>query len=90
MGEPIGLLQVTEQVYKAIYKINPVEAVHRQFRNLTNTKDSFADENAFLKLVYSGVLKTSEKRMHPWQNSSLTQLQLSIHFEGRIDIYVYL
>ncbi|MDO6748645.1 IS256 family transposase, partial [Gilvimarinus sp. 1_MG-2023] len=77
-----------EQVRKAIYTTNAVEAVHRQFRKLTKTKGGFAHENALLKLLYAGMLKASEKWTHPVQNWNLTLSQLSIHFEGRIDGYV--
>ncbi|WP_169447921.1 transposase, partial [Oceanospirillum maris] len=77
-----------EQVRKAIYTTNAVEAVHRQFRKLTKTKGGFANENALLKLLYAGMLKASEKWTHPVQNWNLTLSQLSIHFEGRIDGYV--
>ena len=76
-----------ENVRKAIYTTNVVEAVHRQFRKLTKTKGGFANENALLKLLYAGTLKASEKWTHPVQNRNLTLSQLSIHFEGRIDEY---
>lgn len=77
-----------EDVRKAMYTTNAVEAVHRQFRKLTKTKGGFASENALLKLLYAGMLKASEKWTHPVQNWNLTLSQLSIHFEGRIDAYV--
>ena len=77
-----------EQVRKAIYTTNAVEAVHRQFRKLTKTKGGFANENALLKLLYAGMLKASERWTHPVQNWNLTLWQLSIHFEGRHDGYV--
>ena len=50
-----------EQVRKAIYTTNAVEAVHRQFRKLTKTKGGFANENASLKLLYAGMFKASER-----------------------------
>lgn len=77
-----------EDVRKAMYTTNAVEAVHRQFRKLTKTKGGFVSENALLKLLYAGMLKASEKWTHPVQNWNLTLQQLSIHFEGRIDAYV--
>ncbi|ODP96207.1 transposase [Salinivibrio sp. SS3] len=77
-----------EQVRKAIYTTNAVEAVHRQFRKLTKTKGGFANENALLKLLYAGMLKASEKWTHTVQNWNLTLSQLSIHFKGRLDDYV--
>ena len=78
----------TEDVRKAIYTTNAVEAVHRQFRRLTKTKGGFANENSLLKLLYAGVLNASEKWTHPVQNWNLTLSQMAIHFEDRLDHYL--
>lgn len=77
-----------EDVRKAIYTTNAVEAVHRQFRKLTKTKGGFPNENSLLKLLYAGVLNASEKWTHPVQNWNLTLSQLVIHFEDRIEPYL--
>jgi len=77
-----------EDVRKAIYTTNAVEAVHRQFRKLTKTKGGFANENSLLKLLYAGVLNASEKWTHPVQNWNLTLSQMAIHFEGRLENYL--
>lgn len=74
-----------EDVRKAIYTTNAVEAVHRQFRKLTKTKGGFPNENSLLKLLYAGILKVSERWTHPVQNWNLTLSQMAIHFEGRLD-----
>lgn len=74
-----------EDVRKAIYTTNAVEAVHRQFRKLTKTKGGFPNENSLLKLLYAGILKASERWTHPVQNWNLTLSQLAVHFEGRLD-----
>ena len=54
-----------DYVRKAIYTANAVEAVHHQFRKLTKTKGVFANENSLLKLLYAGILKASERWIHP-------------------------
>src|SRR5690606_23944115 len=77
-----------EDVRKAIYTTNAVEAVHRQFRKLTKTKGGFPNENSLLKLLYAGIVNASEKWTHPVQNWKLTLSQLAIHFEGRLDPYL--
>ena len=77
-----------EDVRKAIYTTNAVEAVHRQFRKLTKTKGGFANENSLLKLLYAGVLNASEKWTHSVQNWNLTLSQMAIHFEGRLESYL--
>ena len=77
-----------EDVRKAIYTTNAVEAVHRQFRRLTKTKGGFSNENSLLKLLYAGILNATEKWTHPVQNWNLTLSQMVIHFEGRLDKYL--
>src|SRR5690606_36585478 len=77
-----------EDVRKAIYTTNAVEAVHRQFRKLTKTKGGFPNENSLLKLLYAGIVNATEKWTHPVQNWNLTLSQLAIHFEGRLDQYL--
>jgi len=79
-----------DYVRTAIYTTNAVEAVHRQFRKLTKTKGGFANENSLLKLLYAGILKTSERWTHPVQNWNLTLSQLAIHFDGRLEKYIAL
>jgi transposase-like protein len=79
-----------EDIRKAIYTTNAVEAVHRQFRKLTKTKGGFPNENSLLKLLYAGILNASEKWTHPVQNWNLTLSQLAVHFEGRLDSHLAL
>ena len=77
-----------DDLRKAIYTTNAVEAVHRQFRKLTRTKGGFANENSLLKLLYAGVISTAEQWTHPVQNWNLTLSQMAIHFEGRLDKFL--
>ena len=72
-------------VRKVIYTTNAVEAVHRQFRKLTKTKEAFPNENSLMKLLYAGSLKATQKWSMPIQNWNLALSQLAIHFEGRLD-----
>lgn len=65
---------------KATYKINTIEAVHRQFRKLTKTKGAFPNENSLMKL-----LNASKKWTMPIHSENLTLSQLAIHFEDRLD-----
>lgn len=72
-------------VRKPIYTTNAVEAVHRQFRKLTKTKEAFPNENSLLKLLYIGIQQASEKWTMPVTNWGQTITQLSIYFEDRLD-----
>jgi transposase-like protein len=64
---------------------NAFEAVHRQFRKLTNTKGGFPNEDSLLKLLYLGVQNTSKKWAMPIQSWIITLSLLAIFFEGRLD-----
>ena len=74
-----------EDIRRAIYTTNAIEAVHRQFRKLTKTKGAFPNETSLLKLLYVGIQNASKKWTMPIQNWNLTLSQLAIYFEGRLD-----
>ncbi len=73
-------------IHRAIYTINAIEAVHRQFRKLTKTEGAFPNENSLLKLLYMGIQNASQKWTMPPQNWNLTLSQFSIYFDGRLDV----
>lgn len=58
----------SEDARKALCNINAVEAVHHQFCKLTKTKGESRNEKSTLKLRYAGVLRASEKWIHPVQS----------------------
>ena len=70
---------------RLIYTTNSIEALHRQFRKLTQTKGGFPNENSLLKLLYLGIQNASKKWTMPIQNWNLALSQLAIFFEGRLD-----
>ena len=73
-------------IRRIIYTTNSIESVHRQFRKLTKTKGGFPNDNSLLKLLFMGVNNASKKWTMPIQNWNLTVSQLSIFFEGRLDV----
>ena len=79
-----------EEIRKAIYTTNAVEAVHRQFRKLTKTKGGFVNENSLLKLLYAGIMRITDRWSHPVQNWNLTLSQMAIHFGDRVTRHVEL
>ena len=44
-----------EDIRRIIYTTNTIEAVHRQFRKLTKTKNSFPNQNGHLELLTMGI-----------------------------------
>ncbi len=76
----------TEDIKRIIYTTNTIEGFHRQVRKVTKNKGVFPADDALLKLVYLAYKNISKKWTQPLQNWSLTISQLSIHFEGRLQL----
>jgi transposase-like protein len=76
----------TEDIRRIIYTTNTIEGFHRQVRKVTKNKGVFPSDDALLKLVYLAYRNISKKWTQPLQNWSLTVSQLSIHFEGRLNL----
>jgi Transposase and inactivated derivatives len=73
-------------IRKLIYTTNAIEGFHRQVRKVTKTKGAFPSDMALLKLIYLAYRNIRKKWTSPLQNWSLTVSQLSIWFEGRLNL----
>jgi putative transposase len=73
-------------IRKLIYTTNAIEGFHRQVRKVTKTKGAFTSDMALLKLIYLAYRNIQKKWTTPLQNWSLTVSQLSIWFEGRLNL----
>jgi putative transposase len=73
-------------IRKLIYTTNAIEGFHRQVRKVTKTKGAFPSDMALLKLIYLAYRNIRKKWTAPLQNWSLTVSQLSIWFEGRLNL----
>lgn len=73
-------------IRKMIYTTNTIEGFHRQVRKVTKTKGSFPSDMALLKLIYLAYRNIRKKWTSPLQNWGLTVSQLSIWFEGRLNL----
>lgn len=76
----------TQPIRKLIYTTNAVEGYHRQVRKVTKTKGAFPSDMALVKLVYLATKRIEKKWTNPLQNWGETVQQLSIHFEGRLNL----
>ena len=72
-------------IRRVIYTTNSIEAVHRQFRKLTQTQRGFSNEESLMKVLYLGVQNASKKWTMPIQGWNIALSQLAIFFEGRLD-----
>ena len=73
-------------IRKMIYTTNAIEGFHRQIRKVTKTKGAFPSDMALLKLIYLAHRNIKKKWTMPVQNWALTISQLSIWFEGRLNL----
>ena len=85
-GHLSAYFKYPEDIRRIIYTTNSIEAVRRQFRKLTKTKGGFPNNDSLLKLLFMGIQNASKKWTMPIQNWNLTVSQLSIFFEGRLDV----
>jgi putative transposase len=73
-------------IRKLIYTTNAIEGFHRQVRKVTKTKGAFPSDMALLKLVFLAYRNIRKKWTSPLKNWGLTVSQLSIWFEGRLNL----
>lgn len=75
-------------IRRLIYTTNTIEGFHRQVRKVTKTKGAFPSDMALLKLIYLAYSNIRKKWTAPLQNWGLTVSQLSIWFEGRLNLSI--
>lgn len=73
-------------IRRLIYTTNTIEGFHRQIRKVTKTKGAFPSDMALLKLIYLAYRNIRKKWTAPLQNWGMTVSQLSIWFEGRLNL----
>lgn len=83
-AEITPFLAFPDEIRRAIYTTNAIEALHRQLRKVLKTRGHMPSEDAALKLMYLALrnAKKSWGGRHPTWNQAL--LQFAIYFEGRI------
>ena len=75
-----------EEIRRIIYTTNVIEGFHRQIRKVTKTKGAFSNETSLLKLIYLAIQNISRKWTMPPRNWGQTISQLSVFFEGRLQL----
>ncbi len=73
-------------IRRLIYTTNAIEGFHRQVRKVTKTKGAFPSDMALLKLIYLAYRNIRKKWTAPLQNWGMTVSQLSIWFQGRLNL----
>lgn len=81
------MFEFPQEIRKAIYTTNAVEALHRQFRKVTKTKTIFPHDDALLKILYLAYNDLVKKwtTLRDWR---LMVTQLCIIFGDRFEKYL--
>jgi putative transposase len=75
-----------EDIRRAIYTTNAIEALNRQLRKILKTRGHFPSDEAAIKLLWLALDKASKKWSMPIRKWDLALQQLAIHFEGRVTL----
>ena len=76
--------EFAEDIRRAIYTTNAIEALNRQLRKPLKPKGHFPNEAAVLKVVFLTLRHASEKWTMPIKSWDMALQQFAIHFEGRL------
>ena len=82
----IPFFAYSEEIRKVIYTTNAVESLNNSLRKVTKNRNSFPSDEAAIKLLYMALKNIQKKWTMPIQNWNLALQQLSIRFEGRVNI----
>lgn len=85
-SEITPFLAYPEEIRRAIYTTNAVEALNRNLRKALKTRGHMPNEQAALKLLYLALRhdrKGSVRSAHTWNRA---MSQFVIHFEGRLHV----
>lgn len=74
------------EIRRIIYTTNALEGFNRQLRKFTKTKTMFPTDDSLRKSLYLSIEQIMKKWSSPIQHWAGTLAQLSILFEGRLEI----
>lgn len=74
------------ELRKAIYTTNPIEALNRQLRKVTQTQGVFPTDDAVFNLLWLAIGNAEKKWTMPIRDWALALQQLAIHFPDRVPL----
>lgn len=84
-AEIAPFLAFPEEIRRAIYTTNAIEALNRQIRKVLKTKGHLPNEDAAMKLMYLAIRNAQNTwGQNPHYSWGQALLQFAIHFEGRL------
>lgn len=85
-AEVSPFLAFPNEIRRAIYTTNAVEALNRQLRKVLKTRGHMPSEQAALKLMYLAIQNASKNWGGRDKSWNTAMLQFAIHFEGRLPV----
>lgn len=82
----IPFFDYPEDIRKAIYTTNAIEALNRSFRKIIKTRGAFPTDESIFKLLYLALQKASKKWTMPIHNWKAAVNRFIIYFEGRVPL----
>lgn len=82
----IPFFEYPEDIRKAIYTTNAIEALNRSLRKIIKTRGSFPTDESIFKLLYLALQKASKKWTMPIRNWKAAINRFIICFEGRVPL----
>jgi putative transposase len=76
----IPFLSFPDDIRKAIYTTNAIEAINRQIRKIIKTKGAFSNDEAVFKLVFLALQNAAKKWTIPIREWKLALNQFAILF----------
>lgn len=73
-------------IYSIIGTTKAIESYNGQLRKVTKFRSIFPNDESLLKMLYLATHDITKKWTQNMRNWTLVLVQLSIHFNGRIDI----
>lgn len=83
-AEVTPFLAYPQEIRRAIYTTNAIEALNRQLRKVLKTRGHLPSDDAAMKLLYLAIRNASKKWGGRDKGWTRALLQFAIHFEGRL------
>ncbi len=82
----IPFFPYSEDIRKVIYTTNAIESINHSLRKVTKNRSCFPSDEAALKLLYMALKHITKRWTMPIRDWNLALHQLSIRFEGRVQM----
>jgi transposase-like protein len=79
-GDLCEFFKYSPEIRKAIYTTNAIESLNFQFRRKKNSRVTFTNDDAILKVLYLAIVNAADKWTRPIQNWGAALNQFAIEF----------